>query len=317
MLTLRQIEVVRAVMVAGSIAGAARLLNVAQPGVSRTMKHLDSTLGFQLFVRRNGRYVPSPDARGIFDQVQDMHKQLEKLQYSITQMEQGRNVELAFASVPSIANVMVPQAISGVKARYPDLLVNFDIVKLEEAVDYLLLERGELAVMSYRLDHPSLDFHPLEEGRLVCICPEDHPLAALDAVSAAEISRYPLIGIDPGDPYGRIMADLFKREGVSYQIAIRARFGHSVCSLVRQGLGIAVIDDFTVANQRNDGMVVLPIREPTTFQTYVATRQDAELSSYAKTFVSELKKAMRRHAREVRPVPRPRVVSRPRLRVGT
>ena len=32
MLTLRQIEVIRAVMLTGTIAGAARLLNVAAPG---------------------------------------------------------------------------------------------------------------------------------------------------------------------------------------------------------------------------------------------------------------------------------------------
>lgn len=63
MLTLRQIEVIRAIMLAGTIAGAARLLNVAQPGISRTMKHLETTLGIKLFVRRGGRYIPSPEAR--------------------------------------------------------------------------------------------------------------------------------------------------------------------------------------------------------------------------------------------------------------
>lgn len=35
MLTLRQIEVIRAIMVTGTIAGAAKLLGVAAPGVSR------------------------------------------------------------------------------------------------------------------------------------------------------------------------------------------------------------------------------------------------------------------------------------------
>ena len=68
MLTLRQIEIVRAVMVAGSIAGAARLLNIAQPGVSRTMKHLETTLGIKLFVKKAGRYVPTSEARDIFTQ---------------------------------------------------------------------------------------------------------------------------------------------------------------------------------------------------------------------------------------------------------
>ena len=35
MMTLRQVEVIRAVMVTGTIGGAARLLNVSAPGISR------------------------------------------------------------------------------------------------------------------------------------------------------------------------------------------------------------------------------------------------------------------------------------------
>ena len=72
-LTLRQIEVVRAVMASGSIVGAARLLNVAQPGVSRTIKHLDSVLGIKLFTRQGGRFVPTPEARDVFTQLQEVH----------------------------------------------------------------------------------------------------------------------------------------------------------------------------------------------------------------------------------------------------
>ena len=52
MLTLRQIEVIRAVMLTGTIAGAARLLNVAPPGLSRLMKHTEDSLGAKLFSRR-------------------------------------------------------------------------------------------------------------------------------------------------------------------------------------------------------------------------------------------------------------------------
>ena len=66
------------------------------------------------------------------------------------------------------------------------------------------------------------------------LCRGNHPL--------------PLIGIDPNDPYGRIMAEIFARKKLSYDITIRARFGTTVCALVKAGLGIAVIDQFTVAH---------------------------------------------------------------------
>src|SRR6478609_4429323 len=45
MMTLRQIEVIRAVMVTGTIGGAARLLNVSAPGISRLVKYTEKSLG--------------------------------------------------------------------------------------------------------------------------------------------------------------------------------------------------------------------------------------------------------------------------------
>src|SRR6202044_555725 len=89
MLTLRQIEVIRAVMLTGTIAGAARLLNVAAPGLSRLMKHTEDSLGAKLFSRRGGRFVPAPEARSIFTQINDLHRNLENLQFAIGALDRG------------------------------------------------------------------------------------------------------------------------------------------------------------------------------------------------------------------------------------
>ncbi|MBB4952199.1 DNA-binding transcriptional LysR family regulator [Agrobacterium vitis] len=293
-LTLRQIEVIRAVMVAGTIAGAARLMNVAQPGVSRTIKHIESSIGIKLFVRKAGRYVPTTEARDVFLQLEEVHKKIDHLQYSITHLERGRGMELSLGSVPSIANVMVPQAIEALLRHYPELKINFEILKIEEAIDYLLLGKGEVVAMSYRLDHPSIIFQPLARGNLVCIASRDHPIAQYKTISARDIIRYPLIGIDPNDPYGAIMASIFAREKLNYEIAIKARFGTTVCTLVKRNLGIAVIDAFTVADMPKDSICIIPIEEETSFQTYIAYRTDATLSSYAERFVKVLKKEMER-----------------------
>src|SRR6266404_7132865 len=56
MMTLRQIEVIRAVMVTGTIGGAAKLLNVSAPGISRLVKYTEKSLGIRFFQRQNGRY---------------------------------------------------------------------------------------------------------------------------------------------------------------------------------------------------------------------------------------------------------------------
>jgi DNA-binding transcriptional LysR family regulator len=292
LLTLRQIEVLRAVMVAGSVSGAARLLSVSAPGISRLMKYTERSVGLRLFDRRQGRYVPTPEANDIFEQVNSVYKRVDDLQSMIGRMKKGDPFELKIGSVPSICNVMVPRAIKAVRQTYPDLRIDINVLKLEEAVDYILLGKGELVAMSYRLDHNAIDFIPLATGRLFCIVPADHELAERNAISAAEMVKYPLIGIDPRDPYGSIMAKIFAVHGLDYDISIRARFGTTVCSLVQAGLGIAMIDQFTVAGGDLPGVRFLRIIEPTEFQTYIAKRRDVALSTFATNFVTSLRSVM-------------------------
>jgi DNA-binding transcriptional LysR family regulator len=292
MLTLRQIEIVRAIMVSGSIAGAARLLHVSQPGISRALKHLEASIGIKLFVREGGRTVPSDEATSVFEQINAVHQKIDDLHFTIARLERGAGVELKFGSVPSIANVMVPRAVVAMQARHPDLRLNIDILKIEEAVDYLMLRRGEMVFMSYRMEHPSLMFEPLATGRLVFIVSPDHEAAARTSISVREIAAYPLIGIDPGDPYGRIMAALFERHGVDYTIPIKARFGTTVSALVERNAGVAVLDTFSVAGVTNDRIRIIPIEEDTHFQTYAAYRRDRALSSFAEKLKTEMKKVM-------------------------
>jgi DNA-binding transcriptional LysR family regulator len=292
LLTLRQIEVIRAIMVTGTVGGAARLLNVSAPGISRTMKHAEGLLGLKLFSRRQGRYTPTPQAKDIFSQINGVYDKVEDLHYVIRRLERGADAALRIGSVPSIAAVMVPRAVAQVRRKFPNLLIDVDILKLEEAVDYLLLGKGEVVAVSSRLDHVMLNCEPLAKGRLLCIVPQGHALARRDSVSAAEIARQPLIGIDPNDPYGRIMAGIFARQGLSYTVTIKARFGSTVCALVGNGLGVGVIDQFTIADGNWPGIRAIPIDEETEFQTYVALRKDAALSSYGAFLVSALRRSM-------------------------
>lgn len=300
MLTLRQIEVIRAIMVTGTVGAAARLLNVSSPGISRVMKHAETSLGLKLFSRRGGRYSPTREAEAIFAQIKGVYDKVEDLQFVISRTKRGANSELKIGSAPSIASAMVPRAIADLRKTFPNLLIEVDILKREDTADYLLLGKGELVALSYKFDHPMLTFTPLARGRLKCIVPNGHPLARASSVIAKEIVKYPLIGVDPSDPYGRIAAELFARESLNYEVPIRARFGSTVCALVTLGLGIAIVDVFTLAANNWPGIRALEIVEPTDFPTYVAHLKDTELSSHGTRFIAALRSHMEADAATVR-----------------
>ena len=66
-----------------------------------------------------------------------------------------------------------------------------------------------------------------------------------------------------------------------------------MCALVKAGLGITVIDQFTVAHGGYPGVELLRIVEPTRFDTYIAVKRGAPLSLHIEHFIECLRSEMR------------------------
>lgn len=292
-LTLRQVEVIRAVMMTGTINAAADFLAVSAPGISRLVKHTEDNLGVRLFERRGGRFLPAPEAAPVFEQILQIHEKMLGIGHALDRLRRGGETELAFASMPSIAQFIAARAVVGIRKRFPDLYIDLNVLKIEEAADYLLLERGEFVAMSYRYDHPSLSFSQLGEGELLAILPEGHALAGAGRLSIRDIAAEPLIGVDASDPYGRITAEPFRRAGVDRRLSIKARFAQTVVSLVRHGLGVAVIDEFSVAGVYMPGLVRVPLAERVPVSIWAAQKRGRVLSSFADYAIGRLRIELR------------------------
>ena len=79
-LNLRQIEVFRAVMMAGSVTAAARTLRISQPAVSRLLRYTEDRLAAPLFSRVKGRIYPTAQARVLYEEVEKVYKGLDSVQ---------------------------------------------------------------------------------------------------------------------------------------------------------------------------------------------------------------------------------------------
>ena len=71
----------------------------------------------------------------------------------------------------------------------------------------------DLAVTILPVSHPNLEMEPLGSGRLVCICPYNHPLARRATLSVADLLPFPLISYDRESPFGAMVGALFEASG--------------------------------------------------------------------------------------------------------
>ncbi len=293
-MTLRQIEVIRAVMMTGTISGAAEMLNVSAPGISRLVKHTEESLGIRLFERKAGLFVPSVEAGPVFDQVRSVYKGVENLNHAVDALQKGEDVQLAFASAPSVAQFVAARVLKQVRARYADLFIDLNILKIEETTDYLLLERGEFVIMSSQVQSAAIENEQIASGRLVVILPDGHPLARKSVISAHDLAQEELIGVDPNDPYGHLMARPFVEAGLPLVHSMRGRFAQTVVSLVRHGLGVAVIDEFSVAEVYMPGVTQRSLDVEIEVGIHVVKKKGRVLSGFAEYAIQQFRKELAR-----------------------
>ncbi len=289
MLSLRQIEVLRAVMLTGSISGAARLLNVSAPGVSKMVKHAETIAGIRLFSRDSGAFVPTPEAAEIFEDLELVHARIEDINRRLAQVGRETQGEIRIGTSPGLGLSYVPQALVEMRRNFPTVKIAVDVLHVNEVVPYLTLRQVDLALTIYPVADPRVGVEKLAAGRLVCLVPEGHPLAAHETVSIEDIVPYPLIGFEPTVFQHDILRDLFARHGHAIEISISVRLMVTACALVKHGLGITLLDAFTVFGGAIEGTRAIPVRENFSFFLYAIRNPKAPLSIYAHSFLEILK----------------------------
>jgi DNA-binding transcriptional LysR family regulator len=55
------------------------------------MKHAEASVGVKLFSRRGGRYIPTPQANAIFNQINSVYDKVEDPQFVISRITRGAN----------------------------------------------------------------------------------------------------------------------------------------------------------------------------------------------------------------------------------
>ncbi|MFM8768811.1 MAG: LysR family transcriptional regulator, partial [Rubrivivax sp.] len=109
---LRHIEVFHAVMQAGTISGAAQVLHISQPAVTKVLQHCELQLGLQLFERIRGKLYPRPEAHRLFAETEKLTRDLAGIRRLAATLK-SRSVEtVRLVATPSLALSLLPPALA-------------------------------------------------------------------------------------------------------------------------------------------------------------------------------------------------------------
>lgn len=284
MLTIRQIEIFRGVMITKTVSGAARMLGTSQPGLSRMLGHMEDKLRFRLFDRTRGRLVPTPEAQVLFEEIERVYKGFSDLEHIVQRLAKGDERTFAVGASPSLGHSVVPQMLSRLTGNYPGLTIQFDILSVEQAVDWLALQRGDYAMTVFPIDHPNVLTSRIGSGRMVCAVPAGHRLADRAAITVADIRGERIQSFRADTPHGRIIARMYEDAGEELEVATYVRFAETAVAFVANGMGIALVDSFTAMQAHANTVRFLEFEAPGVLPVYVSRNMDTARTLVGETF---------------------------------
>src|SRR5512146_2242949 len=244
-------------MEAGTVSGAAALLNVSQPNVSRMLKYTEGRLGLRLFERCKGRLQPTPEATALYREVQSLHAHLDSLQDALRHILRGELGRFTVGASPSLGRHVLPTALSRLRRENPKLALKLGILSVSQVIEYLTLGHGECACTIFPISHPQIETEAYAPGALVCALPRDHPLAGRAVVTPKDLVGENLIGFEPNTPHGRVVHEFLRQSGHEPVFLCTVRFAESACAMAEQGNGVALVDEFTISGNVFPNLVAL------------------------------------------------------------
>src|SRR5262249_50983561 len=259
-LTLRQLQTIVALAEYGSFIATASLMKTSQPAVTRTVKHLEETLGVKLFDRSTRSVQITAAGREFAAVAARMLNDLKITVGSMRELADQRRGQVIVSSIMSVANGKLPAMVAAYRQSYPGVELY-----VRDGVHGTVIEDVRSGAADFGityLDELPAPFvsTPLGREEFTVIVPRNHHLAAKASLALTDLRGLPLVSL-PGDSRTRRLIDSVAASArLDLKHVVVVSLFTTMLSFVRAGIGIAIAPQSGVAGLLGKELKAVPLR---------------------------------------------------------
>ena len=271
---IHHLKVFRAAARASSFTLAGQEVYLSQSTVSLHIKELEEELGCELFIRSRKRVSLSDAGRALLPYVDRIFAELANAELAAREFSTSRRgtIRLGTGDTPLI--YLLPKVLAKFRKRFPliEVLVTTEVT--EVVLQQLLARTIDLGiVMSPAEALKSVQALPLYEEELVFILAAEHSLARKPALTGDDLSKLPFISHLRGTALRTVQQEYFDKLSVHPQIILELENIEAIKSIVRAGMGSALVPLCCASEPFSHGIVYKRIRNfPMSRQLLLASK---------------------------------------------
>ena len=160
-MTLVQLEYIVAVDTYRSFVGAAEKCFVTQPTLSMQVQKLEEMLNVKIFDRSKQPVVPTEIGSQLIAQARVILQESQKIKEIINSQQQDIVGELRIGIIPTVAPYLLPQVISAMMEKYPDLKLLIWEYTTDDIIHHLKTGVLDCGIMATPFGDPATEELPL------------------------------------------------------------------------------------------------------------------------------------------------------------
>lgn len=292
----RQVEAFHHVMLRGSVTGAAAVLGVSQPAVSRLVRDLEVRTGVKLFERHGNHLVPTPEATLLLVEVERYAQGMQAISRFAEDLRHRRRGTLRIVSLPAMAAGFLPRFVAQfIKGR------QLGHVHVHGMPSHLVVEaiasgQADVGVVASATPRPGLEFEPLGAAAVLAV-PVGHRLAGKAVARPKDLAGESFVQLaEPTIFTARVETIL---GNLTRETAVSTPLSGIACSFVAAGTGIALVDPFSAAEYAGRGVATIPFKPRIELRTSIVTATHRPPSALAQEFVRAFRAHVRAHVASV------------------
>jgi DNA-binding transcriptional LysR family regulator len=241
------------VVESGSFSAAARLLNVGQPAVSKTVAQLEERLGVRLLMRSTRRLSPTEAGQNFYDRARRAIEEADEAEQAARGAGASLTGRLRICAAVTFARLHVVPRLPKLLAAHPGLTME---VVLDDRVIDLVEEGIDVALRMGSLGDSSLTARKLASGpRHVLGTPSYFARSGVPATPAELIGHAAVIYIQGGEGATWSFRQGATEVSVNVSGPLRVSAAEGVRAGVLAGMGVAIASAWMFSPELASGAV--------------------------------------------------------------
>src|SRR5262249_50418720 len=277
-----------AVLTEGSLSGAARALDIAQPTVGRHVAALERALRMPLFTRSQTGLLPLESALSLRPYAEAMSNAVAALERAAASHGSGVRGVVRVTASEVIGVEVLPPIIARLRDQHPDLQIELvlsnrmqDLLQREADIAVRMARPVQALLIARRMGRVDVGLHATAQYL------QRHGMPA----TTADLQRHTLIGFDQPTAFIRAAGKSFPLRREAF--ALRADSDLAQLALIRWGAGIGGCQ---VPIGRREGLVrVLARQFSLPLDTWIVMHEDLRTSPRCRVTFDALVEGLRAH----------------------